>query len=272
VLAREIERRLFERLEYIKVTPERVLDIGCGTGLSRIRLRERYPAADVYAVDWAMPALRHNAASRSLVDRARALFAPRRDFLLAGNAGALPFADRSFDVVWSNLALAWAPDPVAWLREWHRVLKVDGLLMFTTYGPDTLRTLRESFAAVDALPHVHPFVDMHDLGDALVACPFADPVVDMEMLTLTYPDVNALLCELRGTGSRNAHRMRRRTLTGRERWTKMIRAYEAGMAGAGRIAAEFEIIYGHAWKAAPRALSDGRQIITFTPREKRASR
>lgn len=270
MLAREIERRLFERLEYIKVEPERVLDIGSGTGVSRIRLRERYPAATVHALDWAMPALRHSLASRSLMDRARAFFAPRRDYVLAGDAGALPFADRSFDVVWSNLALAWAPDPVAWLREWHRVLKVGGLLMFTTYGPDTLRTLRESFAQVDALPHVHPFVDMHDLGDALVGCPFADPVVDMEMMTLTYPDVNALLRELRATGSRNAHRMRRRTLTGRDRWEKMIRAYEAG--STGRIAADFEIIYGHAWKAAPRALSDGRQIINFTTRENRTPR
>lgn len=269
-MAREVERRLDERLDYIKAEPERVLDIGCGTGASRIRLRERYPAASIYALDWATQALRHSVGSRSLIDRARALFAPAREHILAGHAGALPFPDRSFDIVWSNLALAWAPDPQVWLREWHRVLKVGGLLMFTTYGPDTLRALREAFADADALPHVHPFVDMHDLGDAMVACPFADPVVDMEMMTLTYPGVDALLRELHATGSRNAHRARRRTLTGRGRWTKMIRAYEAKTAGL--VAAEFEVIYGHAWKAAPRELADGRQIINFTPRDKRTLR
>lgn len=270
MLAREIERRLYERLDYIKVEPQRVLDIGCGTGAGRIRLRERYPEATVYALDWAIPALRHNRASRSLIERARNLFTPPREYLLAAHAGHLPFASGSFDVVWSNLALAWAPDPRAWLREWHRVLKVGGLLMFTTYGPDTLRTLREAFAQVDDYPHVHPFVDMHDLGDAMVACPFADPVVDMEMLTLTYPDAGALLRELRATGKRNAHRARRRTLTGRNRWAQMIAAYER-KSGA-PLAAEFEIVYGHAWKAAPRELPDGRQIISFTQREKRTSR
>lgn len=270
-LAREIERRLFERLEYIKVAPQRVLDVGCGTGAGRILLRQRYPEARIVALDWSLPALRHCAASRSLIERVRTLFGPPRELLVAGDAGRLPFADGSFDLVWSNLALAWTARPESWLREWHRVLKVGGLLMFTTYGPDTLRTLREAFAEADALPHVHPFVDMHDLGDALVGCRYADPVMDMEMLTLTYPSVEALLRELHAIGYRNAHRARRRGLTGRRLWARMIAAYKARSEGE-RIPAGFEIVYGHAWKAAPRETADGRQIIRFHPRPERDAR
>jgi malonyl-CoA O-methyltransferase len=164
--------------------------------------------------------------------------------------------------VWSNLALAWSHDPAATLREWHRVLETGGLLMFSSYGPDTLQELRRAFAAVDAAPHVHPFVDMHDLGDALVAAGFADAVMDMEMLTLTYGSPAALLAELRASGRRNAHAARRRGLTGRRAWARMIAAC-AALARDGRIPASFEIVYGHAWKAAPRALADGRAIVKF---------
>lgn len=264
VLAREVGRRLIERLQYIKLEPQRILDAACGDAAARGKLRERYPAAQIYAFDWSLAALRRNAAPLSLIDRARGLFKPAREYIVAADAAALPFADQSFDLVWSNLGLAWAADPQQWLREWHRVLKVDGLLMFTTYGPDTLKTLRGAFAAVDQTPHVHPFLDMHDLGDALVGCRFADPVMDMEMLTLTYASVAALVSELRATGYRNAHRERRRGLTGRNRWMEVMRRLEAGRTGD-RIAADFEIVYGHAWKAAPREVADGRQIIHFEP-------
>ena len=263
-LAREVGRRLIERLQYIKLEPQRVLDAACGDTTARAKLRERYPTAQIYAFDWSPAALRRHALQRSLIERAKGLFKPAREHVVAADAVALPFADRSFDLVWSNLGLAWAVDPQQWLREWHRVLKVDGLLMFTTYGPDTLKTVREAFAAVDQTPHVHPFLDMHDLGDALVGCRFADPVMDMEMLTLTYADVMGLVNELRVTGYRNAHQGRRRALTGRNRWVEVMQRLEAGRA-AGRIAADFEIVYGHAWKAAPREMSDGRQIIHFEP-------
>ncbi len=263
-LAREVGQRLIERLQYIKLEPQRILDAACGGATARAQLRERYPAAQIYAFDWSPAALRRSAAQRSLIDRARGLFKSAREHALAADAAALPFADQSFDLVWSNLGLAWAADPQQWLREWHRVLKVDGLLMFTTYGPDTLKTLREAFAAADQVPHVHPFLDMHDLGDALVGCRFADPVMDMEMLTLTYGSATALVDELHAIGYRNAHRERRRGLTGRKKWTDVMRYLEARRS-AGRIAVDFEVVYGHAWKAAPREMADGRQIIHFDP-------
>lgn len=261
VLAREIGRRVAERLQYIKLDAARVLDVACGATAGFAALRERYPAAQILGVDWSLAALQRAHGARSMFARAKAVFAPSREHLVAADAGTLPFPSGSFDLVWSNLALAWAAEPANWFREWHRVLKVGGLLMFTTYGPDTLGQLRASFAAVDEAPHVHPFIDMHDLGDALINARFADPVMDMEMLTLTYPGVDALLRELHATGHANAHHARRRGLTGRRRWAAMRENYAPD--ADGRIAAQFEIVYGHAWKPAPRELSDGRQIIRF---------
>ncbi|MGH8695884.1 MAG: methyltransferase domain-containing protein, partial [Burkholderiales bacterium] len=195
--------------------------------------------------------------------RVRALLGAGGEHIVCAEPSALPIRAGSCGLVWSNLALAWSADPAATLREWHRVLEIGGLLMFSSYGPDTLKELRAAFAAVDrAFPHVHPFVDMHDLGDALLAAGFADPVMDMELLTVTYAGVPALVDELRSTGQRNAHAARRRGLTGRRAWARMADAYR-GLAREGRVPASFEIVYGHAWKVAPRTTADGRAIIRF---------
>lgn len=176
----------------------------------------------------------------------------------------LPFAASCFSLVWSNLALAAHDDPAAVLREWHRILEVDGLLMFSTLGPDTLKELRAAFAS-DGFPHVHPFVDMHDVGDMLVAAGFAQPVIDMEMLTLTYAGVGGLLEDLRRAGATNAHVARRRGLTGRGIWERARSAY-VGRRRDGRVPASIEVVYGHAWKPAPRTTADGRQIVKFDAR------
>jgi malonyl-CoA O-methyltransferase len=163
-------------------------------------------------------------------------------------------------MLWSNLALAWTDDPAAVIGGWGRALATGGLAMFTTFGPDTLRELAAAFARADDAPHVHAFVDMHDLGDALLAAGFAEPVVDMEILTLTYPGPGALLAELHAAGFANVHVGRRRTLTGRGRWARMLRAY-GDSARDGRVPATFEVVYGHAWKGRPRTTADGRAVI-----------
>jgi malonyl-CoA O-methyltransferase len=142
------------------------------------------------------------------------------------------------------------------------VLAVGGLLSFTTFGPDTLRELRSAFAAVDAATHVNRFVDMHDLGDMLVEAGFADPVIDMEMLTLTYADATALMRELKSLGAHNVTSSRPRGMMGRGRWLRMLAALEA-FRRDGRLPVSFEVIYGHAWKPSPRVLSDGRAIVHF---------
>jgi malonyl-CoA O-methyltransferase len=140
------------------------------------------------------------------------------------------------------------------------VLEIGGLLMFSTLGPDTLRELRSAFA--DGYAHTQRFADMHDLGDMLVGCGFADPVMDMEVVTLTYDDFDAMLAELRAAGSACAMKARRHGLTGRQAWSAARTAYES-MRRDGRLPATFEIIYGHAWKAAPKQTPDGRAIVRF---------
>ena len=175
--------------------------------------------------------------------------------------GRLPLAAGACDLLWSNLALARSDVPGAVLEEWSRVLAVDGLLMFSTLGPDTLKELRAAFAA-DPAPHVHPFVDMHDLGDMLVAAGFADPVMDMEVLTLTYSTFGDLIADVRASGQVNALAHRRRGLTGRNIWERARREYAAPLR-AGRLPASFEVVYGHAWKPRARARPDGTRIIKF---------
>jgi malonyl-CoA O-methyltransferase len=259
-VAAEVARRMAARLEYVRLAPRWIADVGWGSAAAPAAVRGRYPDARLLRVDPApAPAGQGRGA---LAARARSLFGAAREHVVRADPGALPVRTGSCGLVWSNLALAWSHDPAATLREWHRVLETGGLLMFSSYGPDTLQELRRAFAAVDAAPHVHPFVDMHDLGDALVAAGFADAVMDMEMLTLTYGSPAALLAELRASGRRNAHAARRRGLTGRRAWARMIAAC-AALARDGRIPASFEIVYGHAWKAAPRALADGRAIVKF---------
>jgi malonyl-CoA O-methyltransferase len=245
-----------ERLEYIKLAPKRIVEVGGNAAA----LCERYPAATAIASGLA-PA--ESAVEKRIGWHARIgrLFTPRPPVALVADCGRLPLAAGSCDLVWSNLVLARSDDPGAVLREWGRVLATDGLLMFSSLGPDTLRELRAAFAD-DAHPHVHPFVDMHDLGDMLLAAGFADPVMDMEVVTLTYARFEALIAELRASGQVNALAARRRGLTGRQVWQRAGHAY-AGSAREGRLPASFEVVYGHAWKVRPRVAADGGQIIKF---------
>lgn len=270
-LAREVERRMAARLEYIAHQPGRILDLGSGVGKGLPALRSRYPEAQIIAVDLALAMVRRARGARSFAGRIRSVFGAALEHFVCADMNAVPLAAGACAMIWSNLALAWAADFAATLREWHRLLEVGGLLMFTTYGPDTLKELRAAFAAAEAAPHVHPFADMHDLGDALVTTGFADPVMDMETFTLTYPTVDALIAELRSSGQRNALSTRRRTLTGARAWARMLQAY-AGRARDGRLPATFEVVYGHAWKAAAKVAADGRAIIRFDapPRSRKA--
>ena len=262
MLAREVEARMLERLQYIKLAPQRVLDVGCGEGHGARRLAEVYAEAQVLGLDFAHPLLR--AARRHGAWLRRVLVRERIDYLCADLA-AVPLPAASVDLAWSNLALHWSGDPLPALKELRRVLKVGGLLMFSCYGPDTLKELRGAFAAHDRAEHVHGFVDMHDLGDMLSACGYAAPVMDMEVITLTYADVDALFADLRATGQQNVLAQRRRGLTGKGVFAGMRAAYET-LRRDGRLPASFEIVYGHAWKPQQRLTDNGRAIVTLQPR------
>ncbi len=261
VLAREVGSRMLERLQFVKIEPERILDAGCGEGHGTRLLAERYPRAQVLGLDFAYPMLRAARGRHAWLQRV--LGRARVDYLCADFFCA-PLRAGCVDLAWSNLALQCADDPQPVFKDLHRVLKVGGLLMFTCYGPDTLKELKSAFAAHDAAPHVHDFIDMHDLGDMLSACGFGEPVMDMEMMTLTYADVQALLADLRATGQTNALAGRRRGLTGKGAFDRMRAAYEAVRSG-GRLPASFEIVYGHAWKARQRVTDDGRAVVTLHP-------
>lgn len=256
-----------ERLDLVRLDPATLLDLGCGSGADLAWLRRRYPGARAIGCDLSAGMLAHVDAgggwlARWLPGRAAAL-------RVCADVRRLPLAAGGLDLVWSNLMLQWLADPRPAIAEMQRVLRPDGLLMFSTLGPDTLKELRAAFRGVDDAPHVLPFVDMHDIGDALVAGGFAEPVMDMEVLTLTYADAAALFDDLRRNASANPLAGRRRTLTGRARWQRMLAALEASRRD-GRIAASFEVVYGHAWKAAPRAPADGLARVRFEPRAKRA--
>ncbi len=255
-----------ERLDYVKVEPKRILDLGCSRGGSFASLATRYPDAQLLGLDIAPAMLQVDHAARPGWQRWLGLGRQNEAQRLAGDAANLPLKSQSTAIVWSNLLLHWLDDPLPALAEAHRVLEVGGLLMFSTLGPDSLKELRAAFS--DGYAHTQRFIDMHDLGDMLVGCGFADPVMDMEVLTLTYDGFDEMLDELRAAGSGCAMKARRHGLTGRQAWERARAAYESQRAN-GKLPATFEIVYGHAWKVAPKQAADGRAIIRFdTPRRK----
>jgi malonyl-CoA O-methyltransferase len=244
VLQREIADRLLARLALIKLVPARILDAGCGTGYCTRALAQRYPRAQVLGLDiaTAMTARAQNInGPRSPLARWR-----RRDRYVCGDAESLPLASASVDMVFSNLAMQWC-DPQVVFAEFLRVLRPGGLLMFTSFGPDTLRELRNAWATVDDTPHVHGFIDMHDLGDALMRTQFAEPVMDMEHITLTYADVLSVMRDLKAIGAHNVARGRSTGLLGKQRYGRFVAAYESRRLTSGRIPATYEVVYGHAW-------------------------
>jgi malonyl-CoA O-methyltransferase len=248
VLQYNIAERMLERLDVINTPIKTVLDVGCGTGYCTRALTNRYPRASVVGIDLA-PAM-----VKTAKDRAGWW---RRSRYVGGDAEALPVASNSIDLVFSNLAIQWCnPDRV--FAEFARVMRPGAVLMFTTFGPDTLKELRQAWGSVNDAPHVHGFVDMHDLGDALLRAGLAEPVVDVENLVVKYPDVNGVLRDLKGIGAYNMDPERSRGLTGKSAFTKFRTAYEA-MAIEGKIPATYEAVFGHAW--APAVARNGAGVV-----------
>ncbi len=281
-LQAEVAHRLRERIDDdLSFAPMRVLDVGCGPGRGTAALRARYPDAEVIALDLALPMLQEaKRGSESFLGDASATTptqpSPKQDsdpLFVCADAQALPLADASVDLVYSSLCLQWCEDPGLALDEFRRVLRPGGKLLFSTFGPGTLHELRSAFASVDQTPHVSRFVDMHDIGDALLTTGFRDPVLERDDFILTYADARTLMRELRAIGATNADTKRTRSLTGKAHLQRVIAAYET-FRHDGVLPATYEVVYAHALApdpGQPRRTAGG-DIASFSVDQLRGSR
>ena len=260
VLQREICNRMAERLQYIKSEPQIILDAGSGTGYGSRLLREHYAKARVLELDIAPAMLQASRGKQPGWKRLLPFINPGER--VCGDIEALPLRAESVGMIWSNLALQWCNQLEATFAGMWRVLGNNGLLMFSTFGPDTLKELRQTFGALDSRAHVNRFLDMHDIGDALMRAGFAAPVMDMETVTLTYDDLAGLMRDLKALGAHNANQGRGRGLLGKAAWQRLQQNYEA-LRRDGKLPATYEVVYGHAWKGEKKAPKGGPQVIDF---------
>lgn len=236
IIHQEVGMRLLDRLDLIKLDPGVILDLGSGTGFFAPHLTQKYPKARIVKLDIAENMLR---------------FSNKKNFAqhtsVCGDGEYLPLKNHSVDFVFSNCVLHWFVNPQKVLAEIRRVLKPEGLVLFSTFGPDTLQELRESFSIIDRNTHVNTFMDMHHIGDMLIQTQLLDPVMDMEIITLTYQNLMGLIQDLKNTGENCVNREESIGLSSKGTIDKLINAYEHYRTRDGLLPATFEIIYGHAW-------------------------
>lgn len=231
LLAKEIAERLAEQLNFIRLQPQRILDLGAGTGYSNPFFKKLYPDVQIIALDIAEKLLLKNSGQR-----------------VCASADKIPLDSQSVDLVFSNLMLPWCDDLTAVFAEVYRVLKPNGLFLFASFGNETLKEAFYSWENIDSFPHVHACYALQDLGDGLLHHQFIEPVINREVLTVNYRDVKQLCRELKYSGLQNIHQQRRRTLLGKNRWQKFRQQLETYQKN-GRLPISFEIIYGQAWRS-----------------------
>lgn len=238
MLQHEVLSRLSERLDYINLKPSSILDIGCGTGKGIKKLSKHYSKAKVIGFDLAFNMLTQSKKEFGLFNKAR---------LINADMEMLPIKDDSMDLIFSNLALQWVNDLELTIKEFKRIGRSGGLLMFTTFGPNTLWELNDSWLKLDNTPHVHRFFDMHDIGDILVGSGFAEPVMDSETITLQYSNFKEVLTDLKNIGANNADKQRSKGLMTPSKFKTLEEEYKKIGFKENQYQASFEIIYGHAW-------------------------
>lgn len=250
----EIGRRLFERLHYLKINPRYVLDLGCGTGFFTHLLKKHYPQAKIIGLD---------------LSKAMLLQAKKKQGwlckwpLVNADMTKLPFADGAFDLIFSNQVIHWSSPLNKVVNELNRVMNANGCLMFSTLGPDTFKELKQAWISADNYAHTNNFLDMHEVGDHLLAEHFLDPVVDMEVLAVHYANLKQLLQSLKSQGVRNINQERNKGLTGRNAWQQFETGYQTLRTAEGKYPLTYEVVYGHAWKGEKRRFGTGTE--TFIP-------
>ena len=240
VLQKEVCRRLLHKLDYIKLSPQLILDAGVGTGEAVAPLMQRYKKSRVIALDLS---------ERMLAKALRHGGLLRKPELVCADIEQLPFRENSFELIFSSLTLQWCNDLPATLQDLLRVLKPGGLLVFTSFGPDTLKELRACWRQIDDAVHVNQFTDMHDVGDGLLQAGFADPVMEAETITVSYESVDKLMADLRDIGANATAEGGRTGLTAPSVLPTLRQAYEEYRL-ENRLPASYEVVYGHAWKPA----------------------
>jgi malonyl-CoA O-methyltransferase len=259
-LEQEVASRLLDRLEFHRLTPQRIVDLGCGTGQASAGLKNRFRKAEVIGLDSSQAML------VQLRRRSRVL---RRLRAVCADMSALPLADQSSELLFSNLALQWCPDPASLFAEFRRVLTPGGMLLFSSLGPGSLRELRAAWVAADGTAQTMEFVDILQVGDALMAAGFQEPVMDAERITVSYPDIDSLLRELKATGT-SGFLQGQSSLA--EAKGDLEKAYEP-FRKEGRYPVTYEIIYGTAFgpqQGQPRKTSQG-DVVTFSVESLRKS-
>ena len=252
VLQKFVRTEMLSRLDLVTMQPTHILDAGCGTGHASAALMKKYPKAELVSLDLALGMLKKTqSVNASLTNRIKRVFGQAQQNLLCADIEQLPLADASVDMIFSNLAIQWCNDLDAAFAGMHRVLRTDGLLTFSTLGPDTLKELRAASKTDSERVSVSRFFDMHDIGDALVRAGFSAPVLDVERVVLTYENAIDVMRDLKAIGAHNAADGRRRGLQGRDFLKKITANYEQ-FRREGKLPATFEVVYGHAWKPASR--------------------
>jgi malonyl-CoA O-methyltransferase len=246
-LQQEVASRAFERLQYMRIKPAHILDVGCGTGACSRQLRDMFKKAKVSGIDIAPGMIEQAKKSQKLFNKI--------DYQLA-DADQLPFESNSFDLVFSSLTIQWLPDLKQTFAELHRVLKPGGLLLFSTLGPDTLMELRDSWSQIDQGVHVNNFIDMHIVGDQVFNASFENTVMDRDVITLTYETMLGLMRDLKAIGAHNIDSERQKGLFGKNKFNLLKAQYEKFRTQDGVLPATYEVIYGHAWKRVGKPQAD----------------
>ncbi|MCW8399737.1 malonyl-ACP O-methyltransferase BioC [Legionella sp. PATHC038] len=250
----EIGVRLLERLQYLNIKPQRILDLGCGPGFFSYELTKIYPKAQIVGLDLA----------QSMLIEARKKQGWRRKWpLVAADMRSMPFVTGAFDLIFANQVIHWGGSLTPVFRELNRVMKANGCLMFTTLGPDTFKELKQAWARVNPYAHVNEFADMHDVGDCLMAEHFLEPVMDMELLSVHYETLPKLLQALKAQGVKNINPQRNQGLTGKTAWRRFEQNYATLQTDRGKYPLTYEVVYGHAWKGEQRKTELG--IETMIP-------
>ncbi len=250
-MRREVASRMSERLSLVKIDPAYILDAGCGYSADTPLLVKRFGGSHVFWLDM----------SWAVLQEAKRENNKKITGFVCGNFAALPLETNTIDIIWSNLALHWHPKPDEVLREWNRVLKPNGLLMFSCFGNGTFAELKKSFSGIDSYSHVHSFEDMIQLGDVLIETGFTEPVLERERINVTYRDAQKLLADVRSFGG-NAMSGRRRGLLGKNEYGKLLKSLEKSRDECGNLLLEFEIIIAHAFKK-DNFMASGEKVMRF---------